>query len=145
MTIPEACQLIMQAGAMGEGGEIFVLDMGEPIKVSYLAEQMIRLSGKTVAQDIDIVYTGLRPGEKLYEELFHEQESLAETGHDKIFLAESRMADWEDVTTTLGDMELACDAYNEETCKALLKEMVPEMSDGGDNVSNVIHLRGREV
>ena len=144
MTIPEACQLIMQAGAMGEGGEIFVLDMGEPIKVRYLAEQMIRLSGKAVGQDIEIVYTGLRPGEKLYEELFHEQESLAETGHDKIFLAESRMANWEEVTSTLDGMMQACIAYDEEGCKVLLKQMVPEMSGGADNIdTNVIPLRGR--
>lgn len=76
MTIPEACQLILQASAMGRGGEIFVLDMGSPIKISYLAEQMILLCGLEPGGDVDIVYTGLRPGEKLYEELFHETEAL---------------------------------------------------------------------
>ena len=75
MTIPEACQLILQAGVLGHGGEIFALDMGEPVKISYLAEQMVRLANKTPGRDIAIVYTGLRPGEKLFEELFHAQES----------------------------------------------------------------------
>ncbi len=95
MTIPEASQLILQASVMGDGGEIFVLDMGEPIKISYLAEQMIRLSGKVPGEDIDIVYTGLRPGEKLYEELFHEKEALQSTPHRKILLARYRTFDWE--------------------------------------------------
>ena len=141
MTIPEACQLIMQAGAMGQGGEIFVLDMGEPVKVSYLAEQMIRLSGKQVGQDIKITYTGLRPGEKLYEELFHEQENLSETGHEKIFLAESRSADWDNVTHTLSDMQSACAVFDECACVDLLKHLVPEMNDGGASSDNVVPLR----
>ncbi|MGQ9658727.1 MAG: polysaccharide biosynthesis protein [Thermochromatium sp.] len=84
MTIPEASQLIMQAAVIGDGGEVFVLDMGEPIKIRYLAEQMIRLSGHTPGEDIAIEYIGLRPGEKLYEELFHESEELIETRHPKI-------------------------------------------------------------
>ncbi|MEW8497457.1 MAG: nucleoside-diphosphate sugar epimerase/dehydratase, partial [Candidatus Thiodiazotropha taylori] len=95
MTIPEACQLIMQTVVMGEGGEIFVLDMGEPIKISYLAEQMIHLSGRTLGQDIQIEYIGLRPGEKLYEELFHEKEELAKTSHQKVLLAHHRQVDWQ--------------------------------------------------
>ena len=70
MTISEASQLIMQAAVLGSGGEIYVLDMGEPVKITYLAEQLIRLSGKEPGRDIQIVYTGLRPGEKLFEELF---------------------------------------------------------------------------
>ena len=74
MTIAEASQLIMQAAVLGSGGEIYVLDMGEPMKITYLAEQMIRLAGKEPGRDIQIIYTGLRPGEKLYEELFHELE-----------------------------------------------------------------------
>jgi FlaA1/EpsC-like NDP-sugar epimerase len=87
MTIPEACQLIMQAAAIGEGGEIFVLDMGEPVKIRYLAEQMIRLSGQQPGRDIEIEYTGLRPGEKLYEELFYNAEEQMETRHPKIRIA----------------------------------------------------------
>jgi FlaA1/EpsC-like NDP-sugar epimerase len=87
MTIPEACQLIMQAAVLGSGGEIFVLNMGEPIKIRYLAEQMIRLSGREPNVDIAIEYVGLRPGEKLYEELFYASEALVATQHPKIRVA----------------------------------------------------------
>ncbi len=87
MTIPEACQLIMQAAVIGDGGEIFVLDMGEPVKILYLAEQMIRLSGREAGEDIAIEYIGLRPGEKLYEELFYASEDLIPTRHPKIRIA----------------------------------------------------------
>ncbi|HJU08277.1 MAG TPA: nucleoside-diphosphate sugar epimerase/dehydratase [Rhodanobacteraceae bacterium] len=90
MTIPEACQLILQATAMGEGGETFALDMGEPVRIRDLAEQMIRLAGKQPGRDIAIVYTGLRPGEKLFEELFHPLENYASTAHPKIFRAAQR-------------------------------------------------------
>ena len=76
MTIPESVSLILQAGAMGKDGEIFVLDMGEPVLIRDLAEQMIRLSGLEPGRDIKIVYTGLRPGEKLFEEILHENENL---------------------------------------------------------------------
>lgn len=90
MTIPEASQLILQAMVMGNGGEIFVLDMGEPIKIRYLAEQMIKFSGRVLGKDAWIEYIGLRPGEKLYEELFYENEKLKKTSHKKIFLAENQ-------------------------------------------------------
>ena len=92
MTIPEACQLIMQAAAIGAGGETFVLDMGEPVKIRYLAEQMIRLSGREPGRDIRIEYTGLRPGEKLYEELFYDAEADAPTPHPKIHVARQAAA-----------------------------------------------------
>ena len=88
MTIAEAGQLILQAGVLGRGGEVFVLDMGEPVRISFLAEQLIRLAGKEPGRDVEIVYTGLRPGEKLFEELFHEDESYATTAHEKIFLSQ---------------------------------------------------------
>ena len=126
MTIPEACQLILQAGAMGKGGEIYVLDMGEPIKIAYLAEQMIRLSGKVPGEDVDIVYTGLRPGEKLFEELFHEREQLVQTDHPKIFLAKHRVEDWQTLNATLDQMETACQRYDESELTMLLNKMVPE-------------------
>ena len=113
MTIPEACQLILQAMVNGHGGEIFVLDMGEPIKISYLAEQMIRLAGKEPGKDILIEYTGLRPGEKLYEELFHESEQLASTEHEKLFKAKFREMDWHDLTQTMRMLNTACKEYQE--------------------------------
>ena len=94
MTIPESVSLILQAGSMGKGGEIFVLDMGEPILIRHLAEQMIRLSGLVPGEHVEIVYTGLRPGEKLYEEILHESEGLQPTEHPKLLLAQSRQVDW---------------------------------------------------
>ncbi len=126
MTIPEACQLILQAGVIGRGGEIFVLDMGEPVKISYLAEQLIRLSGKTPGEDIEIIYTGLRPGEKLYEELFHNAEKLAETSHPKILLARCREMDKEILEKTFDSMQGACNDGDEATLKNILVELVPE-------------------
>ncbi len=132
MTIPEACQLILQASVMGSGGEIFVLDMGEPIKIAYLAEQMIRLSGKVPGEDLDIVYTGLRPGEKLFEELFHEKEALQSTVHDKILLASHRECDWHRLTEILNGMVTACDNCDEAQLHTLLREMVPEWGSIGE-------------
>ncbi|MGW8310394.1 MAG: polysaccharide biosynthesis protein, partial [Thiogranum sp.] len=126
MTIPEACQLILQASAMGSGGEIFVLDMGEPVKIAYLAEQMIHLSGKVPEEDIESVYTGLRPGEKLYEELFHEKEALQSTVHEKILLANYREFDWQRLSGILDGMLIACDCYEEADIRELLSELVPE-------------------
>jgi FlaA1/EpsC-like NDP-sugar epimerase len=87
MTIPEAVQLILQAAALGRGGEIFVLDMGEPVKIVDLARELVELSGLKVGEDIDITFTGMRPGEKLYEELFIPGESYQRTTHEKIFIA----------------------------------------------------------
>ena len=126
MTIPEACQLILQAGVIGRGGEIFVLDMGEPVKISYLAEQLIRLSGKIPGEDVEIAYTGLRPGEKLYEELFHDAEKLAETVHPKILLAQCRMMDRETLEKSFDAMQKACDEGNDTALRNMLAELVPE-------------------
>ena len=94
MSIPEAAQLVMQAGAMGKGGEIFVLDMGEPVRILDLAHDMIRLMGLKIGDDIDIVFTGLRPGEKLHEELVSCEEESARTMHGKITMVKSPPVDW---------------------------------------------------
>lgn len=126
MTTREACQLIMQASVLGKGGEIFVLDMGEPVKIVYLAEQLIRLSGKTPGEDIDIEYTGLRPGEKLYEELFHESEELVPTGHEKIHLAQYRKVDWEKLNGTMERLEKACAKYDYQGLRDIMDNLVPE-------------------
>lgn len=126
MTIPEACQLIMQTTVLGSGGEIFVLDMGEPVKISYLAEQMIRLSGKVPDEDINIEYIGLRPGEKLFEELFHEKEQLEGTGHKKVFLAQHRKVDWKNLLEVMTEIQEAVDRFDENKLTELLNKLVPE-------------------
>jgi len=126
MTISEACQLIMQTVVLGDGGEIFVLDMGEPVKISYLAEQMIRLSGKVPGEEIEIKYIGLRPGEKLYEELFHEKEELEATAHPKVFLARHRKVEWEWLNRMMEDIAFSCEAMDAKSLKAQLSALVPE-------------------
>ena len=98
MTIPEACRLVLEAGTMGNGGEIFVFDMGQPVKIADLARRMIELSGMKVGKDIEIEYTGLRPGEKLYEELLSHKENTKETLHKKIRIADVREYNYQDVT-----------------------------------------------
>ena len=142
MTIPEACQLILQAEAMGKGGEIFVLDMGEPVKITYLAEQMIRLSGQEPGKDIEIVYTGLRPGEKLFEELFHEKEHLVGTQHEKIFLARPRQLDWEELNKKIDSIKKACEQFDEAALLRLIDSLVPELQRPSTAPpNNVIPLR----
>ena len=126
MTIPEACQLIMQAETVGKGGEVFVLDMGEPIKIAYLAEQMIRLSGKKTGEDIQIEFVGLRPGEKLYEELFHSQEPLIATDFEKLRLAKARLYDKHAWETKIAKLENACQAADQDAIIDLLSDLVPE-------------------
>ncbi len=130
MTIPEASQLILQAGAVGEGSEIYVLDMGTPINIRYLAEQMILLSGKTPGKDIAIAFTGLRPGEKLSEELFYEVESLLPTPYPKLFLAQHGEVDWPRFASSLDALRRSCDEYDEQRIKTLIADLVPGMQAG---------------
>ncbi|MBS1589458.1 MAG: polysaccharide biosynthesis protein [Bacteroidetes bacterium] len=126
MTIPEACQLVIEAGVMGVGGEIFVFDMGKPVKVVELAEKMIRLSGKQPGIDIDIAFTGLRPGEKLYEELLSNKENTMPTYHEKIMIAKVREYDFSSVTEQIDKLlDCATKHYTYETV-GVMKEIVPE-------------------
>jgi FlaA1/EpsC-like NDP-sugar epimerase len=127
MTIAEAGQLILQAGVLGRGGEVFVLDMGEPVRISYLAEQLIRLAGKEPGRDIEIVYTGLRPGEKLFEELFHEHESYAKTGHEKILLTQASKQDPEGLIERMARGERAVQQYDTKQLRSILLDLVPEI------------------
>jgi FlaA1/EpsC-like NDP-sugar epimerase len=129
MTIPEACQLIMQAAAVGQGGEIFVLDMGEPILIRYLAEQMIRLSGKRIGQDIGIDYVGLRPGEKLTEELFLEDERPMSTPHAKLLLARSIVLDHREVLRQIDGLDESCRDFDEASLLRQLRVLVPEFAE----------------
>lgn len=146
MTIPEACQLIMQSAAMGRGGEIFVLDMGEPVKISYLAEQMILLAGKTPGEDIELVFTGLRPGEKLYEELFHEHEALVGTEHEKIMLSGVREVPWPDMIKTMGSLRTGIEEGDIDLIMDALRILVPEFKPhqiavAADNVISLENMR----
>jgi FlaA1/EpsC-like NDP-sugar epimerase len=141
MTIPEACQLIMQSGAMGKGGEIFVLDMGSPIRITYLAEQMIRLSGRVPGKEIDIQYIGLRAGEKLYEELFHGDEQQETTSHEKILLARHPEVDEQSLETVISRLKNACDSFDEQMIKDLLEELVPRHGFTEENTNNVIPIK----
>jgi len=133
MTISEASQLIMQAAVLGSGGEIFVLDMGEPVNITYLAEHLIRLAGKEPGRDIEIIYTGLRPGEKLFEELFHELEPYEQTAHEKIFLAHPREADWDELRSELASSERAVRRYDTKNLQRALLRLVPELAKSSFN------------
>ncbi len=126
MTIPEACSLVLEAGCMGNGGEIFFFDMGQPVKIWDLAVRMISLSGLQVGKDIEIVETGLRPGEKLYEELLNEKEHTLPTHHKKIMIARVRTYAYEDVCQHLARLENLVHAGASHDIVAEMKHIVPE-------------------
>lgn len=127
MTIPEACQLIMQAAVIGQGGEVFVLDMGEPVKIRFLAEQMIRLSGREPGTEVEIRYIGLRPGEKQYEELFYSSENTVATAHAKIRAA-TRGPDEQNppVIPRIDDLKEALRRNDRVLLRRQLADLVPE-------------------
>ncbi|WP_127846079.1 polysaccharide biosynthesis protein [Psychroflexus aestuariivivens] len=126
MTIDEACQLVLEAGAMGNGGEIYVFDMGKPVKIIDLAKQMIRLSGFVPDEDIKIVYTGLRPGEKLYEELLADKENTQPTHHQKILIAKASFAFDKGKLILLENLVNQISNNNEIKSIEVLKKLVPE-------------------
>ena len=126
MTIPEASQLVLQAGALGKGGEIFILDMGEPIKILDLAEDMIRLSGLEPYEDIDIIFTGIRKGEKLFEELEITGEDLLKTEHPKIFIGKIATYSSEEVGEILSNFGAAVTENSEAKIRALFNHFLPE-------------------
>ena len=126
MTIPEAAQLVLQAGALGTGGEIFILDMGEPIKILDLAEDMIRLSGLKPYEDIDIAFTGIREGEKLFEELEITGENLLKTMHPKIFIGKIAAYKTEEVANILSNFHQAVEANSETRIRHLINHFLPE-------------------
>lgn len=126
MTIPEACRLVVEAGCMGNGGEIFVFDMGKSVKIVDLAEKMIKLSGYVPYQDIDIKFTGLRPGEKLYEELLNDLENTLPTHHEKIMIAKVRENDYEQVQLQLHELFELLKTQHTVNIVRHMKQMVPE-------------------
>lgn len=127
MTIPEAVQLVLQAGVLGRGGEVFLLDMGEPVRIVDMATDLIRLSGLQVGRDIAITYTGLRPGEKLFEELFLPEEEYARTLHEKIFIASNanKLAPGR-LDETLAALERAADLNDRDAIIRTLQNLIPE-------------------
>ncbi len=126
MTIPEACQLVLEAGSMGKGGEIFVFDMGKSVKIVDLARKMIKLSGLEEGRDIKIVFTGLRPGEKLYEELLADAENTMPTHHSQILIGKVREYEYDDVAKIIEELIQLFDTQNNNKIVQCMKELVPE-------------------
>ncbi|MBC7606917.1 MAG: polysaccharide biosynthesis protein [Burkholderiales bacterium] len=126
MTIPEACQLVLEAGTMGRGGEIFIFDMGEPVKIIDLAKKMIRLAGFTPYKDIEIKIIGLRPGEKLYEELLNDTSKTLATHNEKILIAEEIHDDYDKVNAKITDLVGKMQQISDQEIVAAMKKIVPE-------------------
>jgi FlaA1/EpsC-like NDP-sugar epimerase len=126
MTIPEACELVLQAGTMGQGGEIFVFDMGEPVKILDLARRMIKLSGFEPNIDIKIIYTGLRPGEKLYEELLSDDAKTLPTHNEKIMISKDPTIEFLEIETLVNSITKASLRRDKVEVVKLLKIIVPE-------------------
>lgn len=133
MTIPEASQLVLEAGAMGQGGEIFIFDMGESVRIYDLAKNMIKLSGLRYPEDIDISITGLRPGEKLYEELLANGENTLPTYHKKIMISKVRELDYNLIRSKIDELCISNIFFNENTIK-IMKEIVPEYISNNSNL-----------
>jgi len=126
MTIPEACQLVLEAGAMGKGGEIFIFDMGKSVKIVDLAKKMVKLSGLTLGRDIQIVFTGLRPGEKLYEELLNQQENTIATHHPQIMIAKIKEYNYEYINNEMNELLKLFPLQNNIEIVKKMKHIVPE-------------------
>lgn len=126
MTIPEACELVLEAGTMGKGGEIFVFDMGEPVKILDLARRMIKLSGLIPTEDIQIVYTGLRPGEKLYEELLSDDTRTLPTHHEKIMISKDPSLTFIEIDDYINALLFEADKKDKTMVVKILKSIVPE-------------------
>jgi FlaA1/EpsC-like NDP-sugar epimerase len=126
MTIPEACQLVLQAAAMGHGGEVFLFDMGESVKIVDLAKKMIKLSGLELGKDIQLVFTGLRPGEKLYEELLTKEEGNSKTRHEKIMIGKSIYYEFSEVNENILTLIEMFPYQNNLEIVRKMKQIVPE-------------------
>jgi FlaA1/EpsC-like NDP-sugar epimerase len=126
MTIPEACQLVLEAGAMGKGGEIFLFDMGESVKIVDLAKKMIKLSGLVLDKDIRITYTGLRPGEKLFEELLADHENALPTHHRQILVARVKEYDFPVVSQSITELIALFEKQDNKSIVKKMKDLVPE-------------------
>jgi FlaA1/EpsC-like NDP-sugar epimerase len=139
MTIPEASQLVLQASAMGKGGEIFAFDMGESVKIIDLAKNMLKLSGLEEGRDIEIKITGLRPGEKLYEEVLSDKENSLPTPHEKILIAKVREYSYDDISQQISQLISLFDEQNNEKIVAQLKLMIPEYVSNNSEFQRLDH------
>jgi len=126
MTIPEACSLVLEAGTMGKGGEIYIFDMGKSVRIYDIAKKMIYLSGLKYPEDIDIKITGLRPGEKLYEELLADGESTTNTYHEKIMIAKTQELDASAVKAKIATLATDFNELDGVNLVAFMKDLVPE-------------------
>lgn len=144
MTIPEASKLVVQAGAYGKGGEVFILDMGEPVRILDLAEDLIRLSGLEIGRDIEIKFTGVRPGEKLYEELLTASEGITATRNSKIYIAKAEEVDEELLKEQLTRLVQAAQTANPNSITKLFKEIEPSYSPNRDMIHNKDRKAGME-
>jgi FlaA1/EpsC-like NDP-sugar epimerase len=141
MTIPEACQLVLEAGAMGKGGEIFIFDMGKPVKIIDLAHKMIRLAGFIPEEDIKIKIVGLRPGEKLYEELLNDTSTTLPTHHEKIMIAQDVYSDCSSFTLAIDELILSAHRYSSNDIVAIMKKIVPEFKSMNSNFEGLDVIR----
>ena len=139
MTIPEACQLVIEAGSMGNGGEIFVFDMGKSVKIVDLAKKMIKLSGFEPNKDIEIKFTGLRPGEKLYEELLNDLENTLPTHHEKIMIAKVRENCFEEVKSQLDILFEMVQTQQSTNIVRQMKAIVPEFKSQNSIYESLDH------
>jgi len=145
MTIPEACQLVLEAGSMGKGGEIYVFDMGKSVKIVELARKMIKLSGLVPNKDINIQYSGLRPGEKLYEELLNDLENTLPTHHSKIMIAKVREYDFEVVEAKIDQLVSLTKNQNEREIVLKMKELVPEFKSNNSVFEELDKQAGNDI
>ena len=148
MTIPEACRLVLEAGSMGEGGEIFIFDMGKSVKIIELAKKMIRLSGLVPHQDIAIEFSGLRPGEKLYEELLNDLENTIPTHHEKIMVAQVREYHFQTISKHISELiKLSCE-YKDRQVVVKMKEIVPEFKSNNsiyEELDNPVEIPDKSI
>jgi FlaA1/EpsC-like NDP-sugar epimerase len=140
MTIPEACQLVLEAGIMGDGGEIFVFDMGTPIKIYDIALNMIQLLNLKYPEDIDIQITGLRPGEKIYEELLGDGENTIPTHHPKIMIVKVKDMDVIEIQQKINELCVSNRELNFEQTVSKMKEIVPEFISNNSVYEKFDHI-----
>jgi len=145
MTIAEACQLVLEASVMADGGEVFVFDMGEPVKIVDLARNMIRLAGYTPDVDIKIQFIGERPGEKLYEEVFSENEEMKETHHEKIMISKESIHEMSEVDVILEKLKKLENYYDPEMFRVVIKDLLPEFKSVAGNSKVVNFHSGKKI